>query len=339
MQELLGRLTALDPEASETLKVVSYFDALVANGAGVASLVRGAAVLAGAPVGCRIRDRVMRMSATGASLPADAAAPGRWTTKDAGAGVVWIERDGRPHANDAMVLERLSIALAITTGRHGDAAGSLETALSPHSTDEERGLALARLRLDTAPTLRAVALRPDASISRGVASSIIVTPWGPARAVLGPPDLVASAVDATDHSDLGSAPAGRGVRTTKDRVHESWRSALVALRLSTPSHPVVDAEELGALLLIAEAVDAHHETIPDVAALDRLEPRSVELLDALAEADSMRAAAGRLGLHHSTVQQQAAGLAAALGFDVRTPGGRVRFTLARSLQRLARPEF
>lgn len=27
MRELFGRLTALDPEASETLKVVGYFDA------------------------------------------------------------------------------------------------------------------------------------------------------------------------------------------------------------------------------------------------------------------------------------------------------------------------
>lgn len=57
----------------------------------------------------------------------------------------------------------------------------------------------------------------------------------------------------------------------------------------------------------------------------------------LAEADSMRAAAARLGLHHSTVQQQTAALADALGYDPRTPSGRVRFALARSLQRLARP--
>ena len=53
MQDLLGRLTALDPDASETLKVVTYFDALVARSVGVESMVRGAAVLSGATVGQR----------------------------------------------------------------------------------------------------------------------------------------------------------------------------------------------------------------------------------------------------------------------------------------------
>lgn len=327
MQELLGRLTALDPEASETLKVVSYFDALVANEVGVPSLVRGAAALAGATVGCRLRDRATRMSATGENLPGNVTVSPEWMTKDAAAGVVWIERDGRDHANDAMVLERLSIAIAITTARHADGAGLVETAVSPHSSGEERGVALAHLRLDAEPVLRAVAMTPDASAPRAAVTSIIVTPWGPVRVVLGRPDLALSQTDR----------AGIGVRTTRERVHESWRSALVALRLATPSHPVVDAEDLGAVLLLAEAADGRREPCPDVEALEALEPRSLELLDALAEADSMRAAAATLGLHHSTVQQQTAALADALGYDPRTPAGRVRFTLARSLQRLARP--
>ena len=40
MQDLLGRLTALDPDASETLKVVSYFDTLIARAVGVESMLR-----------------------------------------------------------------------------------------------------------------------------------------------------------------------------------------------------------------------------------------------------------------------------------------------------------
>ena len=51
MQELAGRLKALDPEASETLRVISYFDALTAGHASAEVLVRGAGMLAGCPAG------------------------------------------------------------------------------------------------------------------------------------------------------------------------------------------------------------------------------------------------------------------------------------------------
>jgi DNA-binding NarL/FixJ family response regulator len=98
----------------------------------------------------------------------------------------------------------------------------------------------------------------------------------------------------------------------------------------------VDAADLGGILVLADAADSRSETAPDAVELERLDPRSLELLDELGHVDSMRAAAARLGLHHSTVQQQAASLAHALGYDPRTPAGRVRFTLARSLQLLAR---
>jgi hypothetical protein len=44
MQELAGRLTALDPEVGAILKVVSYFNTLVGHEAGIETLPRGAAV-------------------------------------------------------------------------------------------------------------------------------------------------------------------------------------------------------------------------------------------------------------------------------------------------------
>ncbi len=54
MQELAGRLTALDPEASASLRVIASFDALVAGGVGIEALVRAAAVLGGTIAGARI---------------------------------------------------------------------------------------------------------------------------------------------------------------------------------------------------------------------------------------------------------------------------------------------
>jgi hypothetical protein len=46
------------------------------------------------------------------------------------------------------------------------------------------------------------------------------------------------------------------------------------------------------------------------------------------------AAATVLGVHHSTVQSRLTGAATALGYDPRTAGGRTRYVLARTLQRL-----
>ena len=47
MQELVGRLAQLDPDAGAAVKVIAYFDRLVEGRAGLEPIVRGAAVLAG----------------------------------------------------------------------------------------------------------------------------------------------------------------------------------------------------------------------------------------------------------------------------------------------------
>lgn len=65
MQELVARLTAVDPEAGETLKVVSYFDTLVGAAAGLDALLRGAAVLSGVVAGVERRGRVSRRGPDG----------------------------------------------------------------------------------------------------------------------------------------------------------------------------------------------------------------------------------------------------------------------------------
>ena len=86
MQELVGRLTALDPEASETLKVVSYFDTLVAGAVGLDSLLRGAAVLSGAvagyapPSSSPVR-RDVRIAPTGETLEKPDAATSDWPSR------------------------------------------------------------------------------------------------------------------------------------------------------------------------------------------------------------------------------------------------------------------
>src|SRR6185437_4807978 len=184
MQELAGRLTALDPEASETLKVVSYFDALVAGGAGLESIVRAAAVLSGVVAGAHAGARRIRIDPHGGTCT-DNPPSADWPSSEAGGASVWIEREGAAHANDAMILERLSLAVAIVDARRsGMDAGALETALDAARSSEERAAAARRLGLDAGRSLVVSAHAADVPATPGVRSTIIATPEGLVRATV-----------------------------------------------------------------------------------------------------------------------------------------------------------
>ena len=325
MQDLLGRLTALDPDASETLKVVSYFDALVARSVGVESMLRGAAVLSGAPVGHREGAHAVRVRADGVRVDPVEPDPA-WMSRDSGPdAVVWIERDGAPHTNDAMILERLSLALGIIHARRSVGAESaVELAISAYASPDERARATARLRLDG--VLRVLASPPDPAPAARHPSAIVATRHGLTRATI---------VDAGTGADAWAAPAPRvGIGTVGGDLADSWASALVAVRLTSPDEPVVDAADLGAFVLIADAASSE-PLHPDAAVLADLDARSLALLDAVVAASSVRAAAARLGRHHSSIQERVTALTEQLGYDPRSARGHTRFALARMLLRLS----
>jgi PucR C-terminal helix-turn-helix domain len=330
MQELVGRLTALDPEASETLKVVSYFDTLVGGGVGLEALLRGAAVLSGTNAGyAPTTGRRVRVGPGGERLESADAAASEWPSRATSDGsLVWIERPGAPHANDAMVLERLALAVAITTARRSNTAdATVEVVVTAGAPAAERAVAASKLRLDTSRDVRALAFHPDAAALTPGPTAVVATQRGLARVVL---------VDGAFHVPP-AVRAGVGVSGAAERLPESWASALIALRLSAPREPVVDAAELGALLFVAEAADRHEQPHPDAAALDALDERSRLVLEALADSGSVRSAASVLGMHHSSVQARLDALTAQLGYDPRSPGGRTRYALARALAALRQP--
>ena len=79
MQELVGRLTALDPQATESLKVIAYFDALVDGHANPEVLLRGAAVLSGCAAGVASGTTCIRVDHSGVRRgPAVVPLPGSW---------------------------------------------------------------------------------------------------------------------------------------------------------------------------------------------------------------------------------------------------------------------
>lgn len=323
MQELAGRLTALDPDASESLKVITFFDSLVAGGAGAESLVRGMMMLSGAAAGAVFRNRVLAIEVDG-SRRTDAA-PGVWPSSPAGDGSVWIERSGAPHANDAMILERAALAIAIIEARRQPEAGAVEIVLDVASSAGERAAAARRLRLPDGPFL--VTATSPAAPPTGMASAVIAVPEGLVRVNIASGDPGGQATPA------GFAGVARA--TDVARLPDAWIDARLALRLAGVRQPIVDADELGALMVLARAFDPDAAVPADVAALRKLDARGLEMLDVLAESESVRAAASILALHHSSLQARLDGWARQLGFDPHSPRGRARYAVARLLQRLS----
>lgn len=323
MKELVGRLTALDPVASESLKVITYFDALASGGVGLDGLLRAAAALAGTAAGAERRGRTHRFEPSGRR--AEGARPVVRRPERTGAGFsVWLERDGSLHANDEMVVERLALAVELLEARRAP-AGGLDVALDPSLPLEHRTAALARLRLDAGLRIRMLAT-PVADPAPGSPSCVVPTRYGLLRATL----------DAT-----GSAwPVGRGGLgpwASADHAPESWDGAVTAFQLGDATDPVIDADQLGAVLLLARAHDPDHPH-EDVVTLGRLSAHESSILRALVAADSIRAAAALVGMHHSSVQARHESLTLQLGYDPRTPTGRMRYTAAEILRRLVRAE-
>lgn len=336
MQELVGRLTALDPEASESLKVIAYFDALVDGRASLEVLLRGAAVLSGCAAGFVTGATATGVNSEGKRIALTTGpAEGTWPEHTApGGGRAWIERDGALHANDEMILERLAIAIGIHLERSAPQAAmrkAVETVIDGAEPAEGRRLAAARLRLESGSSFVVIAEPVSAATPTGH-HTVVITPVGPVRAV----------IRHADDDVVESERAGIGYAVAPDDLARSWTSALTALRLTSASQPVLHADELGGLVLLAEAMDAHGAEHPDLAALRRqfeASPRIVSTVEAMVTTDSIRAAATAAGLHHSTMQAHAVDLSSALGFDVRTSSGRTRLSIALSLYRLATNTF
>jgi hypothetical protein len=332
MKELAGRLSALDPEATEALKVIAYFDALIDGRVGADAMLRGAAVLSGAIIGHRSPGRPgRRFGPDGEDEPPGE--PDGWATAAvADAAVIWLERTGPAHANDAMVLERLGLSLSILSRRldaDGPARRALETLLTGDATEDERDEAWARLRLGSASTGRVVAALPSSALPASWPQVVTPTRVGQARVALAP----------AEEAGRAASPARAGIGTavgSPGEVRASLRAALVALRLTDETTPVVLADELGALLLLAETQDHAGTAHPDVLRLHALlsVPRSERMLRALADGDSQRSIATRAGVHHSTIAARLHELPTALGFDPTTPRGRTRLDVALLLHRL-----
>lgn len=332
MQELLGRLTRLDPEALETLKVISYFDTLTTARVGMDALARGAAALTGAVIGVQTSRRSTWASPEGTSAGAPDPGDGPRLQCELRDGVVWLTRPGPWHASDQMVLERLALAVELVLQRAADPrASALDIVVDRTRPHLERVSAAGRLGLAANTAARVVAVPHDqAQHVSGAPSTVAVTTYGLARIW-----LERTGHDSAAHRLPGPARVGLGVPVLSDALPDSLDTAVMALRLTTPDGPVVDAADLGLLLLAVRAMGAAGVGHPDVRALVGLDERERLAVRALAETASVRAAARVAGVHHSSLQARHEALTRKLGYDPASPLGRTRFSVAMLVLQLA----
>ncbi|MCX4766898.1 helix-turn-helix domain-containing protein [Streptomyces sp. NBC_01275] len=358
MKELAGRLTALDPDAGAAVQVIAYFDRLAEARAGVESLVRGAAVLAGVParlVDAERRVRV-RVEADGTrrdtDLPPDPDWPSAALAPD-GVPALWLERAGAtPSVVDAVILERAAGAARLVLDRTRGRApledpALVETLLDATAPEPARLHAARKLGLDPAAPARALATpggRPrilPASSASPASSETQDAVAPPGRYGVGPAGPARAPAAVVPTGRVGVGPAVPVLDLPR-----SWSAARTALRFTAdgtaqdPGPRVVHADELGGVALLTDLVVPGAEPPPDVHAVEAAAadaPWLLATLYAVTATASLRAAAAEVNVHHSTLQDRLVHAEHLLGWPLRTPQGRLRLQLALTMRRLARP--
>lgn len=341
MKELARRLSALDADASEALKVIAFFDTLLARGAGMEAFVRGAAVFAGCPAGLvHPRHQIyIRVDEQGRSMPKPQSAQvqdawPRQPLDDGSDGFVWIERSQDAAVHDALLLERLAASAHLTIERVSpltlDDAAAVEILLAASSTSDARRKALRRLHLREEASAYVVASDSDEADALPRRSAVVDTAAGLVCA-----SIVASG-DTIARTRWGSGPAVMAVDTAK-----SWRKALCALRLTSRLQPTLLWETVASYAPLVDAIDNSDDPPPDLVLIESAdrEPWALDTLEAVAVTDTHRGAAALLGLHHSTVQSRLAHLEEVLDMKIDSPTGRTRILMALALHRARHNRF
>ncbi|MFF6789239.1 hypothetical protein ACVW0K_004189 [Streptomyces filamentosus] len=355
MEALALRLSGLDPYVGGAIRVVAFYDTLMRRRVDLSALARASAGLAECVAGVRLHGtgRTVRASPlgtdeTGPRRPASTVVP--VTLDEEEIGEVWLEREGGAHQLDEVLLDRLALAVAAVVERYGPARTTMadpalvELAVGAATDDVARARALRLLGFAAGPPVHVVAVRTALPLDRvgalvcpaGLVKAAALGADGPGAEGLGA--LLATAVDP------GAFPEGvrAGLATTADDPAGAWRRARTALRFTTPREPVVGHGSLGALALLAEVPERAARADPDVAAVARLavpgaggaDGEALETLEAYCATASVRRAADRLHLHHSTVSRRLEQLGRALALDLTTPDGLTRARLALTLWRL-----
>lgn len=322
MQELLGRLSALDPAASQSLRVIACFDELIAGDVGVRGLLSAAAALSGRTVGLVRGDTMTRVDHRGEVLPSTTPpATAHCVLPDT---LVWIETSTPDTESlDVLIVERLSLALLIRLD-------------SRRITPPPRALTVITDRGTAAAERRAAALR--LGLHAGEAYRVIVAPlfasWR--SHPRGPEDVVATACGpvhtsiVTADASAEGTPSGLGSATAIDELDHSFRTAMIALRLHDGGDRGTRADDFGGLAdVLADLPEDRHsgDDLTNIESAMR-HPWGARTIEALIGASSVREAARAANIHHSTMADRLTIITTTLKFNPVTGIGRTRLGLA-----------
>lgn len=328
MQELLGRMRSLDASATASLRVIACFDELMAGAVGTDGLLSAAAALSGHVAGVRrtADSPTIRVDGRGDRL---GRGDPRGIVRTVDDLTVWLEADhSDPDANEAIIVERLGLALRVRYDLHdAPARRDLAVAVDPAAPLEERVEAAIRRGLSPGTRYRAIAAPLFAiwNVHPHGPEDVVATAFGPVHVAI-----------VSETTDADAMPLGIGIATTIDDLELSFRTATVALRLADGSGTST-ADDLGGVAEVladmptSSRPDRDEAVLGDVLAAHPWAARSIE---ALSRSTSVREAARTAGIHHSTMTARIATLAEALGFDPLDGMGRTRLTLAYFKHRL-----
>ncbi|KPI22647.1 hypothetical protein OK074_7185, partial [Actinobacteria bacterium OK074] len=248
MRTLLLRLSELDADADaeNAVRVVTFFDGLIAGRAPLPVALRATARLAECPVGVVDAELGVCLRSDGDTVATADAVPDAAATRELAPGSrVWLERDGAPLPLDGILLERFAIAVAplldptrVPLPGLGDTA-LLELTLSESAGQAERGRALRLLGYEPTTPLHALAVTGEPqsvkrflTALRDSGTHVRAACLGPVHAVLAP--ALPAAV--TDRLPPGVA-VGAGPALAAAEAPASWRQARTALRVVRTGRP------------------------------------------------------------------------------------------------------
>ncbi|MFF2059973.1 helix-turn-helix domain-containing protein [Rhodococcus qingshengii] len=334
MQGLMYRLAELDADSAGQVRVIDYFDALILHGADTSAMMRASATIADCVVGM---DVTVRQGSDHGTRRCDP--QGRWSPQplrppsltkeividDVVVGTVWIERMGTGLALDEMLVDRMALTAAILLRPRRPLTNAEHTRNLLFPADEETvDTSGAALGLDPAADVRLLAYDVTAGVHIPPAIAGRSTPV----AVY---DTVFALVTRTDELAIRGVHMGISLPSTVSSAHRYVGSARFARSQASNDNLIVDASALGALNLLSSENTLEYADIPDlVCAAHLVETESgAELMATFSvylRAGTLRSAADRLHLHHSSVALRLAKLSQYLGFAVDAIENRPRAT-------------
>ncbi len=362
MEGLLRRISAEKTEAESALRVVAFFDQLVAHRSTPQALVRSAARLIGAPAGysSEIGGESWGVDAIGRQVSQVVPPHARTQSVSIGAAVigkVWILPETSNHALADLVLERMALSAAIIVGREPGESLNAETAtltrlLDRSTSMEDRGVCAESLRLRPTWKVRAIVLRQAGSQFE---VRQLLAAWARECSIrctspIVDDDAMVALFHDTDGAALGRISDWPGVVAIGSRVSAldaaaSVDAAKLAIRLcSVEFGPrTMDYDSLGTLRYVAAVEPETAESDPLVVRLKSIMESEggraeVKALDAFCRHTSLRSAAVELNLHHSSLANRLENVSKKLSIDLTDPASRLDISLAMWLLRVARSQ-